>query len=311
MGQKDLAQNDYFNDKVRFADVCNGFLFQGKQIINANELLEAQTDIVYREGDVLHKVIPDKVHIWNGFCIGILGVENQTMVDYHMVFRIMKTEAIAYERQWKDRERELRRQGILNEKAQLCWNTISKEAKFLPIIMIVIYFGIDKPWDGATYLHDMLDMDKMLEPYVANYKINLFDFHKYSDFSFFRTENRELFEVLSCATDEEKMNKLLQNNLDRYGKLPIDVVSTIFRLSGIDLNAMKVYKEKEQEVVDMCKAWDDHMERGRKEGIEQTLLLLVSKKVRKNMTLNMIADDLEEDAETIRPFYEKAIQQGV
>lgn len=24
MGQKDLAQNDYLNDKHRFADMCNG-----------------------------------------------------------------------------------------------------------------------------------------------------------------------------------------------------------------------------------------------------------------------------------------------
>lgn len=30
MGQKDLAQNDYLNDKVRFADMCNGILFHGK-----------------------------------------------------------------------------------------------------------------------------------------------------------------------------------------------------------------------------------------------------------------------------------------
>ena len=31
MGQKDYAQNDYFNDKVRFSDICNGILFQGKE----------------------------------------------------------------------------------------------------------------------------------------------------------------------------------------------------------------------------------------------------------------------------------------
>lgn len=38
MGQKDLAQSDYFNDKVRFADACNGILFQGKEIIRPEEL---------------------------------------------------------------------------------------------------------------------------------------------------------------------------------------------------------------------------------------------------------------------------------
>ena len=38
MGQKDLAQNDYYNDKVRFADVCNGILFQGKDMIKPEEI---------------------------------------------------------------------------------------------------------------------------------------------------------------------------------------------------------------------------------------------------------------------------------
>ena len=33
MGQKDLAQNDYFNDENRFADMCNGILFHGKQYL--------------------------------------------------------------------------------------------------------------------------------------------------------------------------------------------------------------------------------------------------------------------------------------
>ena len=31
MGQKDLAQNDYLNDNVRFADMCNGIIFQGER----------------------------------------------------------------------------------------------------------------------------------------------------------------------------------------------------------------------------------------------------------------------------------------
>ena len=38
MGQKDLAQNDYLNDKVRFADMCNGILFGGDDMIRPEEL---------------------------------------------------------------------------------------------------------------------------------------------------------------------------------------------------------------------------------------------------------------------------------
>ena len=45
MGQKDLAQNDYYSDKVRFADACNGILFQGKQLIKPEELEEVDAEI--------------------------------------------------------------------------------------------------------------------------------------------------------------------------------------------------------------------------------------------------------------------------
>ena len=38
MGQKDYAQNDYFKDKVRFADVCNGILYHGQLVIQPEEL---------------------------------------------------------------------------------------------------------------------------------------------------------------------------------------------------------------------------------------------------------------------------------
>ena len=112
MGQKDLAQNDYFNDKVRFADVCNGVLFHGEAVIKPEELQESVSDIVYKEeAGKRRKIIPDKVWTWKGTHIAILTVENQTKIDYSMLFRVMKEEAVNYERQWKARECEYRRRG--------------------------------------------------------------------------------------------------------------------------------------------------------------------------------------------------------
>lgn len=47
-------------------------------------------------------------------------------------------------------------------------------------------------------------------------------------------------------------------------------------------------------------------EEGREEGREELLLVIIHKKIKKNMTLDMIAADLEEDVDVIRPMYEKA-----
>lgn len=55
--------------------------------------------------------------------------------------------------------------------------------------IFVIYYGTEEKWDGAVCLYDMLNIDKELEPYVTNYKLNLFDYHECEDFSVFKTEN--------------------------------------------------------------------------------------------------------------------------
>ncbi len=41
MGQKDLYQSDFYEDNRRFADVFNGVLFEGKEIVKPEELEEA------------------------------------------------------------------------------------------------------------------------------------------------------------------------------------------------------------------------------------------------------------------------------
>ena len=279
MGQKDLAQSDYFNDKVRFADACNGILFQGKEIIRPEELQETDAEMVYREVEKRRKIIPDIVRMWKGIYIAILSVENQTKVDYKMIFRIMKAEAVNYERQWDEREKEYRRVGILHEKAKLCW--VGKDEKFIPVITIVIYYGTDKKWDGVTCLYDMLDMDKELEPYISNYRMNLFDYHDCEDFSIFKTENRILFEMLSCSQDKTAMRKLLEEKRNQYKNVDGATIRTIFDIIGIKYSSKMRAKIEEEE--DMCKAWDEMMEDERQAGREKGISLARTEDIRNIM----------------------------
>lgn len=279
MGQKDLAQSDYFNDKVRFADACNGILFQGKEIIRPEELQETDAEMVYREEEKRRKIIPDIVRMWKGIYIAILSVENQTKVDYKMIFRIMKAEAVNYERQWDEREKEYRRVGLLHEKAKLCW--VGKDEKFIPVITIVIYYGTDKKWDGGTCLYDMLDMDKELEPYISNYRMNLFDYHDCEDFSIFKTENRILFEMLSCSQDKTAMRKLLEEKRNQYKNVDGATIRTIFDIIGIKYSSKMRAKIEEEE--DMCKAWDEMMEDERQAGREKGISLARTEDIRNIM----------------------------
>lgn len=89
----------------------------------------------------------------------------------------------------------------------------------------------------------MLDMDEALTPYIMNYKLNLFDYHEYRDFSMFTTENRELFEILSCAKSEKKLEELVRKNSERYIALSYDAAQTICDIAGIDIILVKEVKE--------------------------------------------------------------------
>ena len=163
----------------------------------------------------------------------------------------MKAEAVNYERQWDEREKEYRRVGILHEKAKLCW--VGKDEKFIPFITIVIYYGTDKKWDGVTCLYDMLDMDKELEPYISNYRMNLFDYHDCEDFSIFKTENRILFEMLSCSQDKTAMRKLLEEKRNQYKNVDGATIRTIFDIIGIKYSSKM--RAKIEEEADMNRLW--------------------------------------------------------
>ena len=73
------------------------------------------------------------------------------------------------------------------------------------------------------------------------------------------------------------MDALIPTNESRYEELPYDAAQTICDIAGIDIALVKKVNEKGREVVCMCKAWDDHKETGRREGILITLVELVQK----------------------------------
>ena len=49
MGRKDIGLKTYFGDSARYADLWNGGVFQGKQILRAKELQEVTP--VYAKAD--------------------------------------------------------------------------------------------------------------------------------------------------------------------------------------------------------------------------------------------------------------------
>ena len=125
---------------------------------------------------------------------------------------------------------------------------------------------------------------------------------KITDFTGFRTSIRLLFEVLQNAYDKDKMQEVLQND-EKFSKVDRETVEAINLFAGTD--------DEKEEVIDMCKAWEEQKNEGREEGRElgerQKIISLIVKKLQKNKSVAEIADDLEEKEEVIAPIYEAAL----
>ena len=132
---------------------------------------------------------------------------------------------------------------------------------------------------------------------------------KITDFTGFRTSIRLLFEVLQNAYDKDKMQEVLQND-EKFSKVDRETVEAINLFAGTDIDI-----DGKEEVIDMCKAWEEQKnegrELGREEGRElgerQKIISQIVKKLQKDKSVAEIADDLEEKEEVIAPIYEAAL----
>ena len=96
MGKLSNAVLDYFDDNVRFANLFNGSLFGGRNVVNPQELMEGS------------EVYPDEDP----------AVEDQNLVDYTMPWRNMNYDALEYKKQIKMIKRYNRSQNLLKTSAE-------------------------------------------------------------------------------------------------------------------------------------------------------------------------------------------------
>ena len=109
------------------------------------------------------------------------------------------------------------------------------------------------------------------------------------------------------------MQEVLQND-EKFSKVDRETVEAINLFAGTDIDI-----DEKEEVIDMCKAWEDQKNEGREEGRElgreegrelgerQKIISQIVKKLQKDKSVAEIADDLEEKEEVIAPIYEAAL----
>lgn len=241
MGAKDITEKILADFNDVFADIINGVLFDGKQVVSERALENVKDRSQYKFNNIIHEQERDLAKRWIPYkiCFALYGLEHETGAEPYMPMRIIGYDGAAYRGQLTKRER---------------------DRPNFPVITIVLYFGT-KHWDQPRTLYECMNIQENLKPFVSDYKINVVEvaflddkldnFH--SDFriiaEYFVNKRRNM-EYTPSAQEIQHVDeflKLLQalTGDDRY----FDVLNLL-------------QKEAKKEGVNMCEILDKVENRG-------------------------------------------------
>lgn len=300
--KKDTVLKEFFRNNERFADFFNTVVFHGKQVLKPDELEEKDTDVssVIKNNSYLESIARSRDVIkksTHGVDFIMLGVENQMMVHYAMPLRTMVYDDLTYLKECNSIIAKNRKEKRTEDRAEYL-SGFKKTDKLHAVITVVVYYG-KEPWDGPMTLSDMINFDG-LPPEVmqcfSDYKMNLFQMIDSGKVQFQNYELNVVFHAsaLLLKKEFEQLKKDMgQMRLDQEVKTVIGVIT------GSEEKIENYLGQMEGEE-DMRTWVDDLQDIGREEGGYKKLFSLLCKKLKKGKTPECIAEELEEEVDTVQ-----------
>ena len=272
--EKDLTKKRGLSDNCRYADLINGLVFQGKQLVREQDLsdMDSQTGMwgslpaggkhrhKQRYRDLVRKVA-------FGVNFAVVGIENQEEVNYLMPLRNMAYDAAEYERQAAAIGKSVHMRSDITAAEFL--SGFAKADKLHPCITLVLFFG--EKWEGSRDLYGILDLagiPKELRAYINNYPIHVFEVRSLENTEVFQTDLKQIFDFIRYSKDKEKLRKLVQND-PAYQNMAEDAYDMVVEYTHAEeMISVKKYYGKDGKV-NMCEALTALIEDGRQEGISQ------------------------------------------
>ena len=256
MGQKDITQKNFeaYNDV--FSDIVNGTLFDGREVIKPEALVDAMAKSQYKADDnVIHEQERDVAKYWTDkncyIRLALLGVENQLAIDMDMPLRVIGYDGSSY----RD---EMNQDKIVIDEATGKKHKIRH--KRYPVVTIVLYFG-KTPWKKPLSLYDVLEISDDLKPFVNDYKINLIDVPRLTE-----------EQVKKFTSDFQIIADYFVQLNENKGYVPKDITirhtDSFLKLMSVltqDDKYVEIYRElsHEKEEFNMCEVLDKVEARGK------------------------------------------------
>ena len=233
----DSACRMFFNNDIHFSAFCNAVLFNGKQLINALNLIHFENDSAVIINDT--KRAEDKKRrrdiivrgdIHGVYCL--FGIEHQSTIDKEMVIRCGMYEMVEYLKQ------------------------IKKGEKVIPQVMIVFYTG-DKKWNAPLKLSDYFDIPEELKEYVNDWKIKVVDVKEIDTSKIKDEQTRYFIEAIQemYKGNFEGLHRRIKMNRDNF-------IYAAIITGSLDL----IRDLPEGDEIDMCEGMERMAEGFRNEG---------------------------------------------
>lgn len=282
---QDMEWKGYFSDDARYADIINGIVCHGRQVVTKSDLQELDTQSGFLHGKKL-------VRMWQGILdhgkimirdtvrkaafgvnFAIIGIENQEEIDYSIPLRNMAYDVGEYEKQAAKIRKMVRKERNGLRAGEYLYG-FRKDSRLYPVVTFILYAGKEN-WDGPETLHEMLDFTDIpaeLRKMVSDYRMNLIEIRKLKDTSVFKTDIRQVFDFIRYSEDKAVLKDLVERD-GYYQSMEEEAFDVVVRYTNAaELIGVKQYYEKDGRI-DMCKAIKDMMEDSREEGREEGMLL--------------------------------------
>lgn len=287
MGRKDIGLKSYFRDTARYADLWNGGVFQGRQMVLAQELREVAPVYMKADQDVVLERAGDLVMMQSGKGgrYAVLALENQEKVDYGMPVRIMIQEALEYDRQMKeirrrnDRAYKQYREAEGKEGSDAVYRDDSeylykfrKEDRLFPIATLVVYWGEER-WQGAKNLHEMIDFGDVpggmeFRKLIPKYPLHFLDLSNFRHLEYFRTELRLLFGLFQRRNSKNGLADYIREN-GKGWSMDAESWHMLGQMIGSGKIRSFIQKNEDKEEEKMGNAFDELIEDWISEGMEK------------------------------------------
>ncbi|MGP1403571.1 MAG: Rpn family recombination-promoting nuclease/putative transposase [Catonella sp.] len=244
MKEKDIAEKILLSFNDVFADVVNGTIFDGRDVVKSEDLEEAATVTQFKDDEnIHHEQLRDVAKFWkkNGVIFSFIGIENQSVPDVDLILRVCAYDGVTYKNQ----------QG---------------RSEIYPVFTIVIYWGKAK-WTVPTSLKERITCPPELEGLISDHKFKLVEMTKltYEEIEKYKSDFSFIAGIMAKEENYEPNQKEIRH--------PEEVLDLLSLLTNDERfaeakNEVKTIK-KEGGRVDMCGFLDKIENRGVEKGIEK------------------------------------------